>query len=402
MERRDSDTPTAAAGRSLRAVLEIGRVLGPSRVIDDPDALQRFSGDGSEAKPCLPAAAVIPCSASEVSTAIAIASRHGAAITPRAGGTGKSGGAVPCPGGLVMACDHLRSIKEIHEGDLVAVVEPGVVLADLHREVEARGLFYPPDPASLDSCCLGGNVAEDAGGPRAFKYGVTSRYLLRLEAVMPGGEVLAFGHRPVKGVAGYGIASLLAGSEGTLGFFTEITLRLIPRPTQVSTALALFDGAPAAGRGIGAVLAAGIVPRVMEIMDRECIETVRAAGAPLPSGIGALVIMEFDGSEAAVEHDLERGGAAMTAAGAREIYVAAGAVERERLWKARRELSDSLKKRWTYKIAADIAEHTVRTKIWARSPGAGSSRSSGGSRRSAPGTGSRAPRTATRATATCT
>ncbi len=341
--------------RALRAALDISRALGDSRVITDADQLDRFAGDESEEAPRVPDAAILPRTAAEAARVLAIASEHGVPVTPRAGGTGKTGGAVPVMGGLVLACEKLDRIKEIDAADLVAVVEPGVVLADLHAAVEQQGLFYPPDPASLDSCCLGGNVAENAGGPRAFKYGVTSHYVLRLDVALPSGSILRCGHRPVKGVAGYDLAGLFTGSEGTLGLFTEITLRLIPLPRQVSTALALFPGLADAGRGIQAVLAAGLVPRVLEIMDRQCVDTVRHGGAALPPDVGALVLTELDGSEAAVQADLERAGEALTEAGAREVLVATGSVERERLWRARRELSEALRHRRAYKISDDVA-----------------------------------------------
>ncbi|MBW2261057.1 MAG: FAD-binding protein [Deltaproteobacteria bacterium] len=341
--------------RALRAALDISRVLGDSRVITDPDQLERFGGDESEEPPRVPDAAILPRTASEAARCLSIASEHGVPVTPRAGGTGKTGGAVPVEGGLVLACEKMNRIKEIDAGDLVAVVEPGVILADLHCAVEDQGLFYPPDPASLDSCCLGGNVAENAGGPRAFKYGVTGHYVLRLDVALPSGAILRCGHRPVKGVAGYDLAGLFTGSEGTLGLFTEITLRLIPRPRQVSTVLALFPGLADAGRGIQAVLAAGLVPRVLEIMDRECVDTVRDGGVPLPPGIEALVLTELDGSEAAVAGDLERAGETLTRAGAQDVLVATGTVERDRLWRARRELSEALRSRKAHKISDDVA-----------------------------------------------
>jgi len=341
--------------RTLGAALAIGRAIGPSRIVDDPDMLARFARDESEEPAHVPAAAVIPHTASEAAACLRIAAERGVPVTPRAGGTGKSGGAVPVMGGIVLACDHMARIKEIHEGDLVAVVEPGVVLARLHEAVEDMGLFYPPDPASLDSCCMGGNVAENAGGPRAFKYGVTSHYVLRLEVATTSGAILRVGHRPVKGVAGYNLAEMLVGSEGTLGFFTEITLRLIPRPDRVSTAMALYADVSRAGQGIGAVLAAGLVPRVLEIMDRESVDTVREAGAPLPRGAGALVLAEFDGSERAVEADLEKAAEALDRAGATDVLAATGAAERGRLWKARRDLSEALRRRRAHKTADDIA-----------------------------------------------
>jgi glycolate oxidase len=346
---------TRGRDRALRAALAVGRAIGESRVITDEELLERFAGDESDQEPVQPHAAVIPASAEQAAAVMRIASEHSVPVTPRAGGTGKSGGAVPVQGGIVLSCEKLTTIKEIHEEDLVAVVEPGVVLGRLHEAVEERGLFYPPDPASLESCCLGGNVAENAGGPRAFKYGVTSHYVLRLEVVTAAGDMIRVGHRPVKGVAGYDLPALFVGSEGTLGLFTEITLRLLPGPPHVSTLLAPFPDLPAAGRGVGAILAAGLIPRVLEIMDARCVDTVRSEGAALPPGAAALILAELDGSEAGVEADLQVAGTALDGAGASEILVASGPVERERLWKARRDLSEALGRSHSHKISDDIA-----------------------------------------------
>ncbi len=341
--------------RSLAAALKMGRALGESRVITDPQLLERYGRDESEEPARMPDAAILPQDAVEAATALRIASSMGVPITPRAGGTGKSGGAVPVHGGLVMACERMSAIKEIDPVDLVAVVEPGVVLAHLHDAVQGLGLFYPPDPASLESCCIGGNVAENAGGPRAFKYGVTSHYVLGMQVATAAGATLRLGHRPVKGVAGYDLARLFVGSEGTLAFVTEVTLRLLPLPEQVATAMALFEDVTAAGRGIEATLRARIVPRVLEIMDRTCVDTVRSAGAAVPLDVGAMVLLELDGLEQAVEAELERAANVLGEAGATEILLATGAVQRERLWKARRDLSESLGRAAANKISDDIS-----------------------------------------------
>jgi len=193
-------------------------------------------------------ACVIAASAEDVATTLAIAEACDVPVTPRAGGTGRTGGAVPVAGGIVLATHALARIKDIDRGNLVAVVEPGVVTGELHAAVEAEGLFYAPDPNSLASCMIGGNIAENAGGPRVFKYGATRDWVLGLEAYLIGGRVVRTGKRTVKGVTGYDVTSLLVGSEGTLAVFTQATLRLVPKPPGVATALALFSDVRAAVR----------------------------------------------------------------------------------------------------------------------------------------------------------
>jgi glycolate oxidase len=339
---------------ALRAALRIGRTIGESRVLTDADVIERYGADESEQPPRVPDAVILPRDATEAARALAIAAERSVAVTPRAGGTGKSGGAVPVEGGLVMGCDRLDRIKEIDPVDLVAVVEPGVVLERLHDAVEELGLFYPPDPASLDACCLGGNVAENAGGPRAFKYGVTGHYVLGLQVVTGGGDAMRVGRRPVKGVAGYPLEQLFVGSEGTLGFFTEITLRLLPRPRAVRTLLATFDGSCAACGAVVALLGAGVWPRVLEFLDGECVRTVRDAGAPVPAA-GAMLLVELDGLERGVEEQMEHAGNTLDAAGAGEVLVAEGPRQTASLWRARRDLSEDLGRRATFKISDDIS-----------------------------------------------
>src|SRR5262249_48276220 len=186
-------------------------------------------------------------SADDIAKALAAANEAEIPIVPRGGGSGKSGGAVPVAGGVVIATLGMNAIKEIDRKEHLAVVEPGVVLADLHEAVEALDLFYPPDPNSLKFCAIGGNIAENAGGPRAFKYGVTREYVLGLEAILMDGTRLRTGRRTKKGVTGYDVTALLVGSEGTLAITTEATLRLVPKPPSIATVLGLFADVADAG-----------------------------------------------------------------------------------------------------------------------------------------------------------
>ncbi|HEX4354939.1 MAG TPA: FAD-linked oxidase C-terminal domain-containing protein, partial [Polyangiales bacterium] len=283
-------------------------------------------------------------------------------VTPRAGGTGRTGGAVPLAGGVVLAFEAMNRIKGIEPRDLIAVVEPGVVTGELHRAVEELGLFYPPDPNSLSTCALGGNVAENAGGPRALRYGSTRDYVLGLNVVTPDGSELTLGKRTPKGVTGYDLTSLLVGSEGTLAITTEITLKLLPKPQAVATMLVLLPTLASAGAAVTQVLGAGILPRCMELLDDKTLDLVRPLSAlPISPSARALLLIELDGDELALEGQLERAGNAVDAAGATEVLVARHGGEREKLWAARRELSRALRASARFKLAEDVV--VPRSKI---------------------------------------
>lgn len=339
-----------------RALIELDRALGPSRVITDADALQRFAIDESEAAPRVPDCAVLASSTRDVAAVLRVAERHGVPVTPRAGGTGRTGGAVPVEGGIVLAFERMNALRGIERDDLLAVVEPGLITGHLHEAVEREGLFYPPDPNSLDSCALGGNVAENAGGPRAFKYGVTREYVLGMEAVLVGGQVLPVGRRTVKGVTGYDVTALLVGSEGTLAVVTEVTLRLVRKPPEVATMVALFTDVESCGRAVARCVAKGLVPRCLELLDGSALAAVRpAASLPIDDRAQAMLLLEVDGDdEASVLQQLERCGAACTDEGAFEVLVAQSSTERSRLWSARRGLSRSLRAMARRKLAEDV------------------------------------------------
>jgi glycolate oxidase len=256
--------------------------------------------------------------------------------------------------GIVLATDALRRIVEIDRRDLVAVVEPGVVLADLHAAVEAENLFYPPDPNSSAMCCLGGNAAENAGGPRAFKYGVTREYVLGLDVALMGGTRLSTGKRTVKGVTGYDVTALLVGSEGTLGVFTSLTLRLLPKPPAVATLLGLFGDVRAAGAAVSAMIALGLVPRCLELLDDATLGAVRAQGVGIDERARAMLLIEIDGDPAACDAGMERVGNACAEAGAIDVLVAQDESQRSRLWAARKQLSPAVRKLARRKLSEDI------------------------------------------------
>ncbi|MBW2549114.1 MAG: FAD-binding protein [Deltaproteobacteria bacterium] len=209
---------------------------------------------------------------------------HEIPVTPRGGGTGRVGGAIPVPGGIVLAFEKMNAIEGIDKQELTTRVQPGVILGELKRATEEEQLFYPPDPNSVDSCAIGGNLAANAGGPRAFKYGVTREYAMAMDVVLADGTVLKLGHETKKGVTGYDLTALMVGSEGTLGIVTEATLRLIPKPEATVTALACFSSLDEVAPVVSALLAQGQLPACIELLDEEAIRIVRPeAGLTIPN-----------------------------------------------------------------------------------------------------------------------
>ncbi len=345
-----------------RAKRELVAALGPSKVIDDRDGCERYARDESEAIGRAPDVVVVAETTDDVAKALTVADRCDVPLTPRAGGTGRTGGAVPVAGGIVLATHMLAQVKEIDRRDRIAVVQPGVITGDFHAMVEKEGLFYPPDPNSLTSCMLGGNVAENAGGPRAFKYGVTRDYVLGLEACLMGGRVLRTGRRTVKGVTGYDVTALLVGSEGTLAVFTEVTLRLVSKPPHIATALALFADVHACARAVSVIVEAGLVPRCLELLDSATLAAVRANNVAIDPRAGAMLLIEVDGDERAADESLERIGVALEGLeGLVDIVVAQDAAQRSRLWEARRALSPATRKLAKFKLSEDVV--VPRSKI---------------------------------------
>src|SRR5687768_7321998 len=274
---------------SDRFLSRLREVVGADHATQDPAALSAYAADAlGQGHP--PELVVRPGSTADLAAVARLCNEYRVPLVVRGAGTGYAGGAVPARGGVVLSMERLNRILEIDETNLLAVVEPNVITADLQRAVEAVGLFYPPDPASLESSSLGGNVAECAGGPRAFKYGTTKRYVLALEAVLPTGEIVRTGSKAVKNVVGYDLTQLLVGSEGTLAILTEITLRLIPKPRAAATLQATFADITGAVAGVSALLAARVVPSTIEIVDAGSLAAVeRHLGRALgPAGTGAM------------------------------------------------------------------------------------------------------------------
>jgi glycolate oxidase len=333
----------------------LAAIAGEDHVHVDAAALQAAARDALR-RGHLPDVVVTPGATAEVAAIARLCHDTRTPLVVRGGGTGYTGGSVPVRGGVVLSMARFDRVLAIDVDDLLAVVQPNVITGDLHDAAERHGLFYPPDPASLRECTIGGNVAENAGGPRAFKYGTTRRYVLAVEAVLPTGEVMRTGSQAVKNVAGYSITDLLVGSEGTLAILTEITLRLVPLPPDRRALSATYRTVDDAARAVGALVAAGIVPAVLELIDGPSLEAVAAhLGRPMaPPGTAALLVVELDGHSAGVAEEATLAAAACLGAGATAITEAATAEERDALWEARRVLSYALRRIAPRKINHDL------------------------------------------------
>ena len=285
----------------------------------------------------LPGAVALPATTGDVAGLLRLASRYGIAVVPRGAGTGLSGGAAGIEGALTIALTRMDQILEIDRENLCVVTQPGVINATLKNAVAAEGLFYAPDPASYESCSIGGNLGTNAGGLCCVKYGQTRDSVLGLEVVLASGTVIRTGGRNVKDVAGYSLTHLFVGSQGTLGIITEATLRLRPEPAPRSTLLAFFDSLEAAGRAVAAMTSAGLVPVTLELMDRETIWAVEDRHhLGLDVTAAAMLMVESDVAGAGATDELDRAEGACVAAGGRSIVRAADAQEADWLRQARR------------------------------------------------------------------
>jgi glycolate oxidase len=330
-------------------------IVGGAFVFRDAASLHTYGADAlKQVHP--PDLVVLPSKTSEIAQLASLCDARRVPLVVRGGGTGYTGGAVPTRGGMLLSLERLNRILEIDAVNMLARVQPNVITGDLQDAVERMGLFYPPDPASLRQSAIGGNVAECAGGPRAFKYGTTKRYVLALEAVLPTGEIIHTGAKTVKSVVGYDLTQLLVGSEGTLAIITEVLLRLVPKPEAERALRASFVDIQSAVHAVTALIAGRVVPAAIELVDRGSLDALRAhLGASLaPDGAGAALIVEVDGSVAAVEEEIALVERACADAGALEIARAVGEAERQELWRLRRELSPALKRISTIKLNNDI------------------------------------------------
>ncbi len=311
-------------------------IAGKEAVLTTREDLVTYSYDATTTWEHLPDAVVLPTATGQVSQILRLANDNRIPVTPRGAGTNLSGGSVPIKGGIVLCTTRMNKILEISKGNLVATVEPGVVLQDFNVALAKQGLFYPPDPQSFLGCTIGGTVAENAGGPYCVKYGVTKQYVLGLEVVLADGYVMKLGGVTVKNRTGYELAMLFTGSEGTLGVITGITLRLLPLPPASKTMMAVFDDMVTGGQAVSDILASGILPAKVEFLDNFAlrrIEEMTPMGLPVEAS--ALLLIQTDGSPAAVAAESELILDILKRSGAKDIRVAKDDAEQAKYWRMR-------------------------------------------------------------------
>ncbi|OHD67765.1 MAG: hypothetical protein A2W19_13130 [Spirochaetes bacterium RBG_16_49_21] len=323
---------------------ELTLLLGASKVVTDKEILGAYSRDETSDLSAMPDILVRAGSADDVSRTLRFCYEHSIPVLPRGAGTGVTGGAVPVAGGVVLSLEKMNRIIEIDKENMVAVVEPGAVTRHIQDAAKAEGLMYPPDPASLESCSIGGNVAENAGGPSAVKYGTTKDYVLGLEFVLPDGSIIATGGKIVKNATGYNLAGILIGSEGTLAVITKIYLRLIPAPLLTCDMLIPFPSITEAINAVYSILSHRIVPATIEFMEQGAIDLAAQflnKEIPYPEAGAHLLVRIHGGSEGDIYADIEKIGA-LPDVDADKIIIAQSPVQQERLWKARRCIREAI------------------------------------------------------------
>jgi glycolate oxidase len=314
---------------------EMERIVGSDGVVSTAAGLRVYECDGYTLERAQPELVVLPRTTAQVSEVVSACAREGIAFVPRGAGTGVSGGCLPVDIPVMIATTRMRAIRAVDLADRRIEVEAGVVNLEVTRRVRDEGLHYAPDPSSQAACTIGGNIAENSGGPHTLKYGVTVNHVLGLEIVLPDGEVLRIDR--TEGALGYDLGGVFIGSEGTFGIVTAATLRLVAVPEKVSTLLAIFPGVLEASRAVSRIIAAGIVPAALEMMDGLVIAAVEAAyHYGFPKGVGAALIIELDGPEAGLSEFTERVRRCCEQEGATEVRQAANDHERDLLWKSRK------------------------------------------------------------------
>jgi glycolate oxidase len=342
------------------------RIVGEKGILTDDVALDGYGRDETEDLYFQPEAVVLPRDTTQVSQVLAWANENRVPVTPRGAGTGLSGGALPVHRGLVLSLERLDRIRSIDTENLIAEAEAGVVTAELQRRVDEHGLLYPPDPASRETCQLGGNIAEDSAGPRCCLYGSTRRWVMGLEAVKPDGTILETGSRNRKDVAGYNLTQLLVGSEGTLAVVTAATLRLIPRPAATLTLALPFDQLEQAAQAVCEIFRRGHFPAACELLDSGAIAAV-GSSHPVPAQLSrreALILIELHGDDA--ERLLERASALAETAeqmGGDEALLAQEATEQRRLWEIREKVGEAVKQRSVYKEADAVVPRSALAEL---------------------------------------
>jgi len=340
---------------------KLSAIVGSANISREKEDLLCYAYDAT-AMVYMPDAVIFPANTAQVSAILKLAQEKNFSVIPRGSGSGMTGGTLAVKGGVIMVMVRFNRIIKIDVANLIVHVEPGVITADLHKAVEEKGLFYPPDPASSAVCSLGGNIAECAGGPRAVKYGVTRDYVLGIEAVLPGGKIIKTGVQTAKGVVGYDLTRLIVGSEGTLAVITKMILKLVTLPATTGTMMVVFSTMESAAKTVSAIIKGTVLPRTIEYMDNAAI---RCAEKSMPTGLpikaGALLIIEVDGSEDEVCKQMVVLETFCKKTGAEYVKVAQTKEEQANLWKARKAVSPALFMYAPHKINEDIV--VPRSKI---------------------------------------
>lgn len=336
------------ASLTVDHVQSFKKIVGEQYVLVDEDSLNQYGHDETEHLLFLPEIVVRPRTAEEVSSIMKICNQYKIPVTPRGGGTGLSGGALPHLGGVLISTDRMNSILFIDERNLQVTTEPGVITEVLQDAVKEKGLFYPPDPSSKGSCFIGGNISANSGGPKAVKYGVVRDYVLNLQVVLPTGEIIWTGANVLKNSTGYNLTQLVVGSEGTLGLVTKIVLKLIPLPRYELLILVPFRSLEKAGEAVSAIFRAGFTPSALELIEIEALKIVSAfvdsSVVPLTDDTEAHLIIEVDGNHLdALMAEMEAISELLTAYDAGEIYFADDAQQKAELWKLRRRVAEAVK-----------------------------------------------------------
>lgn len=330
------------------------QIVGDAYVLVDEEALHHYAHDETEDLHFLPDVVIKPRTAEEISAVLKICNEHKIPVTPRGGGTGLSGGALPHLGGVLLSIERLNNILHVDERNLQVTTEAGVITEVLQNALKEKGLFYPPDPSSRGTCLIGGNIAENSGGPRAVKYGVVKDYVLNLEVVLPTGEIIWTGANVLKNATGYNLTQLVVGSEGTLGIVTKIVLKLLPHPQFDLLMLVPFKSAENACAAVSAIFRAGYTPSAMEFMERDAIEWtmkfIDNSIVPMTDDVQAHLLIEVDGNDMEVMmKDMEGISEVVMNYDCGEILFAEDAQQKAELWKLRRRVGEAVKSHSIYK-----------------------------------------------------
>ena len=327
---------------------ELEAIVGKANLLADLERMENYSHDETSKEEYAhnPEVVLTPTSADQIAAVMKLATRERIPVTPRGAGSGLSGGAIPLFGGIVLSVEKMNKVLEIDEANLTVTAEAGIVTNELNEQLKSRGLFFAGYPMSLETCFLGGNIAENAGGGKAVKYGVTGRYILGMEVVTPQGDIVELGGKVTKDVSGYDLKQLYIGSEGTLGIITKATIKLLGVPKVASNLLVPFATAQQAIAVVPLIMKQGIIPTSIEFMDRSSIEmSCSYLNESLPlEGVGAMLLIEIDGTdEQTVERELIQVGDLCSGQGAMEVYIAEDATTRERIWSVRRNIAEAIK-----------------------------------------------------------